>query len=162
MFFGLLIITCFLPNIFSPGDVVNRNVICTCLPGFTGDPFDRCVVEEEPPTPCYPDPCGANAQCQERGTAGTCSCLPGYPEGDPYVACRPECVTNSDCVGRGRGRKRMACIQNKCQDPCGQRVCGINAVCNVINQSPICDCFEGYLGDPSDECHPPPSEKSLT
>ncbi len=29
-------------------------------------------------------------------------------------------------------------------------------MCNVINQEPICSCFEGYTGNPSHECHKPP------
>jgi hypothetical protein len=129
------------------------------LPGFTGDPFQGCVIEKlPPPDPCYPNPCGANAICKAQGSAGSCVCQDDYI-GDPYVACRPECVTNSDCYGHGRKR---ACINNHCVDPCSHshsgRVCGINAVCNVINQDPICSCLQGYLGDPNFECHPPPSK----
>lgn len=26
--------------------VVNHNPICSCMPGFTGDPFTRCIYEE--------------------------------------------------------------------------------------------------------------------
>lgn len=26
--------------------VVNHNPICSCLSGYTGDPFDRCILEE--------------------------------------------------------------------------------------------------------------------
>lgn len=30
--------------------IVNHNPICSCLSGFTGDPFVRCFVEE---SKCY-------------------------------------------------------------------------------------------------------------
>lgn len=136
-------------------DVIDRNVICSCLPGHTGDPFRGCTVEEEPVRPCHPNPCGSNAVCKAHRNAGSCVCLPDY-FGDPYVACKPECVTNSDCYGRGR---QQACIDQKCRDPCrGNDVCGINAVCNVINQEPICSCLTYYTGNPSHECHLPPSK----
>ncbi len=98
---------------FLSGDVVARNVICTCLPGYKGNPFLECTPEEAPPpTPCHPNPCGANAECRAHGSAGSCFCLPGFPKGDPHDACRPECVTNSDCHEYGR---KKACIQQKCQ-----------------------------------------------
>lgn len=31
--------------------VVNHNPICSCAPGFTGDPFVRCIKERKPPLP---------------------------------------------------------------------------------------------------------------
>ncbi len=111
---------------------MDRNVICTCPPGYTGDPFRACNEKEvEPPSPCDPNPCGANAVCRDRGHAASCVCLPGYPKGDPYEACRPECVTNSDCIEYGRGRRTYACIQQKC------KVSYLfNFVCNVkVNNS---------------------------
>lgn len=30
---------------------VNHNPICTCLPGYNGDPFDRCSLIPEPSKP---------------------------------------------------------------------------------------------------------------
>lgn len=30
---------------------VNHNPICTCLPGYDGDPFDRCSLIPEPSKP---------------------------------------------------------------------------------------------------------------
>lgn len=100
---------------------------------------------EESRNPCNPSPCGANAVCKERNSAGSCSCLPEY-YGDPYTGCRPECVQNSDCD------RSKACNNNKCTDPC-PGVCGINAECRVQNHSPVCICIEGYEGDPMNSCN---------
>lgn len=66
--------------------------------------------------------------------------------GDAYSGCKPECVQNSDCDSK------MACVNNKCRDPC-PGVCGINAECHVQNHNPKCYCFEGYTGNPSRQCN---------
>ncbi|KAJ8938421.1 hypothetical protein NQ318_004707, partial [Aromia moschata] len=120
--------------------VINHTPVCTCPEGYTGDPFSYCQVkppEVKPPAPdpCNPSPCGSNAQCDD----GTCTCLPEY-QGDPYRGCRPECVLNSDCS------RELACIRNKCKDPC-PGTCGQNAQCAVINHIPTCSCDEGFRGN---------------
>ncbi len=51
-----------------------------------------------------------------------CSCLPGYTGRPPL--CRPECVINAECP------THLACIQQKCKDPC-IGACGIRAYCQV-------------------------------
>lgn len=139
--------------------VVNHNPSCSCLSGFTGDPFYLCspqlplrkftlnvlnsfmlhkknILAVIPPNPCNPSPCGPNAVCNN----GICTCLPEY-QGDPYRECRPECVLNSDCP------RNRACVRNKCVDPC-PGTCGQNTDCSVINHIPSCTCIEGYVGDP--------------
>lgn len=122
--------------------------MCTCSPGYTGDPFTQCVVEQlipmYVPEPCVPSPCGANALCKERNGAGSCSCLQGYI-GNPYEGCRPECVINSDCV------PSKSCVSFKCEDPC-PGTCGQNAVCQVINHLPTCSCLPRFTGDPFRFC----------
>ena len=97
-----------------------------------------------PVEPCNPSPCGSNARCSERNRAAACQCIPEY-FGDPYVACRPECIVNSDCPSN------KACQRNKCIDPC-PGTCGINAQCNVKNHIATCTCLEGYIGDPFVSC----------
>lgn len=99
---------------------------------------------ERPSDPCNPSPCGPNAICKERNGAGSCTCLKEY-FGDPYVGCRPECVTNSDCD------RSRACTNNKCVDPC-PGTCGINAECVVVNHAPSCSCIPGYTGEPTVQC----------
>lgn len=98
----------------------------------------------EPSNPCNPSPCGANAMCKERNGVGSCSCLPEY-FGDPYMGCRPECVSNSDCD------RNKACSNNRCKDPC-PGACGFNAECRTVNHSPTCTCLSGYTGNPLVRC----------
>ena len=69
--------------------------------------------------------------------------------GDPYVACRPECVVNSDCPSN------KACQNMHCVDPC-PGICGVNAICSVLNHIPTCTCYEGYIGDPFTACRRKP------
>ena len=96
-------------------------------------------------SPCADSPCGINAECKERNNAASCICLPNY-QGDPHVGCKPECVLNGDC------NKNLACINNKCENPC-VGLCGQNAECFVINHMPICNCLTGYTGNPSSICN---------
>lgn len=143
-------------------NVINHRSSCTCLPGHVGDPFTYCYVEQkrEPARveyldPCNPSPCGQNAVCSSRQGAAACTCIKDY-FGDPYVACRPECVTNADCPND------KACRNLHCTDPC-PGTCGVNAVCRTLNHSPTCTCFEGYEGDPFSACRlrPPPPKPQV-
>lgn len=93
------------------------------------------LVAPQNTDPCYPSPCGSNAQCRD----GICSCLSNY-NGDPYSGCRPECVANSDCP------QNRACSRNRCIDPCPS-TCGRNALCNVYNHIPMCSCPVGMSGN---------------
>jgi hypothetical protein len=124
--------------------------MCYCITGYTGDPFGQCsVVRQDYPievsTPCSPSPCGSNAVCREQNGAGACTCISDYI-GNPYEGCRPECVLNSDCASS------LACIRNKCKDPC-PGTCGHNAICQVVNHLPSCSCLSGYNGDPYRQCN---------
>lgn len=133
-------------------NVINHTPICSCIEGYTGDPFSYCNPKPPPPPkpvesdPCNPSPCGANAQCNN----GICTCLPEY-QGDPYRGCRPECVLNNDCP------RNLACIRNKCQDPC-PGTCGQNAECSVVNHIPICSCLNGFTGNAFVLCTPIPGK----
>lgn len=93
---------------------------------------------------CQPSPCGINAVCREQNGVGSCTCIEDHL-GNPYEGCHPECVLNSDCPSN------KACVRNKCQDPC-PGVCGQNALCNVVNHLPQCNCLPGYTGDPFRFC----------
>lgn len=42
-------------------------------------------------------------------------------------------------------------MRQKCRDPCPGS-CGADAICNVINHTPICTCPERYTGDPFSYC----------
>ncbi|KAL1451866.1 hypothetical protein WDU94_006202 [Cyamophila willieti] len=138
--------------------VINHSPICTCRPGYTGEPRIRCSIIPPPPpplesppeiNPCAPSPCGPYSQCRNINGNPSCSCLPSYIGNPPY--CRPECVMNSECASN------LACINEKCRDPCPGS-CGYNAQCKVINHTPICTCHEGFIGDPFTACSPKPPE----
>lgn len=103
---------------------------------------NNLILAVEPPKsdPCNPSPCGSNAQCYD----GVCTCNPEY-HGDPYSGCRPECVVNNDCP------RDKTCIRNKCKDPC-PGTCAQNAICNVINHTPMCNCPSGFTGNAFVDC----------
>jgi hypothetical protein len=95
--------------------------------------------------PCYPSPCGSNAICRVEGINARCECINDY-QGNPFVGCRPECTSNSECS------RSQACLRNKCMDPC-PGICGSEAICSVINHIPVCTCPEGLEGDPFRQCN---------
>lgn len=148
--------------------VVNHNPICSCPVRYTGDPFTRCqpigilfylstfvkyncstvlIVEGPPPrdpiNPCQPSPCGPNSECRPINDSPACSCLRDYIGTPPN--CRPECVSNSECSSQ------LACINQKCKDPC-PRLCGSNTECRVVSHTPMCVCSAGFIGDPFTQC----------
>lgn len=93
--------------------------------------------------PCFPSPCGPNAECREIDSRAVCSCSGGMLGAPPN--CRPECVIHQDCPSN------RACLAQKCQDPCSGS-CGFNAKCLAQNHQPICTCIDGYEGDPYASC----------
>ena len=60
---------------------------------------------------------------------------------------RPECLIDPDCP------EHLACIQEKCQDPCTSQTCGVNAECRVNNHRAVCTCRPNYTGDPFKVCY---------
>lgn len=102
--------------------------------------------------PCYPTPCGPNSQCRNANGVPSCSCLANFMGSPPN--CRHECSINQECSSI------HACIRHKCMDPCPGS-CGINAKCEVINHTPTCTCFEGYVGDSFSQCLPAPPPRNM-
>lgn len=144
-------------------EVTNHIPVCSCLEGYTGDPFSNCFIKplrmpstvalisfltilsilaQEPVIIdlCSRSACGVNTVCNN----GTCSCVSEYL-GDPYTGCRPECVLSIECD------RDKACIRNKCVDPC-PGTCGQNAECKTINHIPTCTCAEGFSGNAFVSC----------
>ena len=133
--------------------VANHAPVCVCREGFSGNPFSFCSpipVEAVIANPidrvdvCDPNPCGTNAECQSINNNVLCVCLPGL-QGNPNIACKPECTTNSECSNS------LACIAQNCRDPCAGS-CGVNARCQVVGHNPVCTCPLGYTGDPFVQC----------
>lgn len=133
--------------------VVKHIPYCQCRPLTTGDPFVRChemlTVMKDAHNPCQPSPCGPHSECHVNGDTPSCSCLPDYSGSPPH--CRPECVSNSECV------PTQACIKKKCRDPC-PGLCGQNTICRVFSHTTTCLCLEGFTGDPFVFCNPLPEE----
>lgn len=107
------------------------------------------VVDEPPRTePCNPSPCGPNSECKAIGDSPSCICLAEFIGTPPN--CRPECVSNSECANH------LACINQKCKNPCATGICGQNAECRVVSHTPNCICVNNYVGNPFVHCQPPP------
>ncbi|CAB0029718.1 unnamed protein product, partial [Trichogramma brassicae] len=126
-------------------EVINHIPSCSCKPGYTGEPFQSCVLEKtrEEVSPCSPSPCGPYSVCRVQKDRAVCSCSDGYRGSPPF--CRPECLVSSECS------PELSCIRQKCTDPC-QDSCGLNANCIVSNHNPICSCPKGFVGDPFTQC----------
>lgn len=141
--------------------VRNHKPSCICLHSYTGNPYNLCqriipAVAENPQAPVVNqitklpsecDFCGVNALCR----GNTCICKEGL-RGNPYIECRPECVTNTECP------ENKACIVNKCQNPCLGEICGINAVCTVRNHFAVCTCPDQLAGNALVQCDIPKSK----
>jgi len=105
------------------------------------------ILVDIPRDVCNPSPCGPNSQCRVNNNQAVCSCLSIFIGSPP--ACRPECVTSSDCPFN------LACLNQKCQDPCPGS-CGRNSNCRIIKHNPICSCKNGFTGDPFTVCFQTP------
>lgn len=140
--------------------VVNYIPICTCPADYSGNPSVECRplqsnrdTERHNSTSinsssCDGNVCGPHSHCNEINGNFNCTCLPGFNGNPPN--CRDngkeECHSNSDCFGR------LACINHECKDPCATGICGLNSNCQVIKHTVVCECSEGYDGDPFVEC----------
>ena len=65
---------------------------------------------------------------------------------DNFSAPKPECRSDPECPFH------LACIQEKCKDPCQTSTCGVNAECKAKNHRAICVCIYGFVGDPYTIC----------
>lgn len=102
--------------------------------------------------PCVPSPCGPLSDCRVVGDSPACSCLPNYIGRAPN--CRPECVISAECSAN------KACINQRCSDPC-VGACGVHTLCTVLNHNSVCQCDQGYTGDPFTSCTEIPQRKTL-
>ena len=146
-------------------DIVEHRPVCTCKPGFYGDPKVECIPVEcftdadcadthacrlQKCTPvCGPDdlPCGGNAVCRGVQHQAVCTCPPGL-KGDPYVTCATrDCTHDSDCP------PEKACINDHCVDPCAiANPCDNSAECRVRDHEVDCSCPPGFQGDRGTAC----------
>lgn len=101
------------------------------------------VTAPTPINPCEPSYCGPNSICHVSHSQAVCSCKQNFVGTPPN--CRPECVVSAEC------NPNLACIAQKCADPC-PGTCGLHARCTVVNHNPICSCPPNTVGDPFVRC----------
>lgn len=131
-------------------NVINHNPVCSCKPGFEGNPLKICykkrneIIERDSENPCKPNPCGPFAECRNINNVASCSCY-RYHIGLP-PNCKPECLVNSECSAT------KACVNMKCINPCIDS-CGFNAQCKVLNHIASCYCPNNFSGNPFKVCY---------
>lgn len=107
----------------------NRQPICSCLPGFTGDASRQCTALRL--SVCQSDlDCGIAQICEQK------RCV---------EACRTDdtCSTGNSCINR------------RCQNPCAvYGVCGPSTTCLARDHQPHCECLHGFAGNPQIGCEP--------
>lgn len=121
-----------------------HELYCKCY--FPSSFYTKATAVEKPrpsENPCINNPCGPFSQCRAIGDTPACSCLPNYVGRAPN--CRPECIISAECPSN------LACINQKCSDPC-VGACGAHTFCTAINHNSICQCEQGYTGDPFSIC----------
>ena len=64
----------------------------------------------------------------------------------PTVDAKPQCVTDSDCD------IDKQCYQGSCRLACSIISCGLNAVCAPQFHNGVCECLNGYQGNPTIAC----------
>lgn len=107
--------------------VNSHRAVCKCPPGFTGDPYSRCV----------PSKLDTLVRLRTRNKISFA-----------ILVQRGECQYDRDCPDN------RACIENQCLDPCIlDDPCGKNAQCQTTSHRPVCRCPSGWAGDPHTECY---------
>lgn len=153
--------------------VRNSKAECKCLSGYRGNPREGCriveclsnndcptdkrCINEQCVNPClYDNECSPRAECLAQNHMAVCKCPHGLI-GNPYIDCKPEikheCIYDTDCSST------LACIDNKCKDPCTELTpCNLPSKCQVIPSAPvrtmICICPDGYISSGSGTCKP--------
>ncbi|KAK7075250.1 hypothetical protein SK128_022664 [Halocaridina rubra] len=147
--------------------VVNHRPFCTCAHGHTGDPAVVChrvhcmddldcpgnkaCINNDCTDPCassLTSVCAPSATCTVQHHKLQCACLPG-DKGNPKLQCLPiGCKAHDECP------PSHLCENGKCQNPCDKEICGVGAFCIVQRHNQICNCPNGYVGDPYVVCRP--------
>lgn len=162
----------------APGAICTAKLhqpICSCPPGYSGDPYlrgcmtvqltDECVNDSDCPRPlgcvnakcidlCQYNPCDTGLICKTVDIlplrAVACVC-PEEGRIAPDKGCRPppeaECSADLDCSSI------ETCRRGKCIEACKAAPCGHNALCEAVEHVSRCSCPPGYLGNPRIECN---------
>ncbi|CAN7945363.1 unnamed protein product, partial [Ixodes pacificus] len=164
----------------------HHKAICECLPGYVYDGTgcqvpDDCAVDEDClehescrhqsggnkcVDVCLRHTCGPNARCLGQRHLPTCVCRDSFlgNPNDRVRGCQPlldECFHDADCPESDRCLPNARGVKN-CTRTCSKTRCGPNAHCIGRVHKPICECREGYNGNPGDftrGCTPIPLDR---
>ncbi|XP_049941504.1 uncharacterized protein LOC126418663 isoform X1 [Schistocerca serialis cubense] len=137
---------------------------CQCVEGFVGDPHIKCEPGEDiygkkdKDADSFIAARSTSTSCGEHAVSAIvieqveqliiCHCMVGFV-GDPYIKCEP----GEEVYGK-KGKDADSFIVEEC----AYVTCGENAVCANITEEgellPICQCVEGFAGDPYIKCEP--------
>lgn len=145
----------------------NNAGACTCIPGYTGNPYEgcrpECVLNSDCPSnkacvrnkcvdPC-PGTCGTNAECQVINHLPSCSCRIGYT-GDPFIICTiAPTIPRKFLYPKNYPSLNLNFLVETPKQPCLPNPCGPNSQCRVNNEQAVCTCSPGYFGSPPN-CRP--------
>lgn len=120
-------------------------------------PNDKKCINSHCINPCIHDnTCSPRAECNVRNHLALCRCPLGLI-GNPYIDCKPE--DQPECREDGECPSILACINNRCQNPCTLlEPCNRPSECQVVGSIPvrtlICVCPPGYISSGSGTCKP--------
>lgn len=107
-----------------------------------------CGTSRRCTDPCltYGITCDSNKKCEVRNHRPVCVCKGFVVNNAGELKCKPESI---ECTRDNECSSNLACINNKCQNPClaGKKSpCAKNKVCEVLDHKPVCVCL--------DDCNP--------
>lgn len=135
------------PSPCGPSATCN-NGICSCIPGYQGDPYrgcrpecvlnedcakDKACVKNKCVNPCI-GTCGNNAICEVYNHIPMCHCPPGMT-GNAFITCH------------------QMLQEQVIRNPCSPSPCGPNSQCREVNNQAICTCLPSFFGYPPN-CRP--------
>lgn len=130
--------------------VVSHNPICSCVTGFTGDPFIRCTPIA--PIPATPPPEAPPLPVPVYHEITTLTPIAHYTDytDQPVI---PDRITTSTMRPIGI---TPAPKDPQDYDPCNPSPCGANTNCKMDYNTghAVCECKEGYFGNPQAQCGP--------
>lgn len=135
------------PSPCGPSATCN-NGICSCIPGYQGDPYrgcrpecvlnedcarDKACIKNKCINPCI-GTCGNNAICEVYNHIPMCHCPPGMT-GNAFITCH------------------QVLQEQVTINPCSPSPCGPNSQCRDANNQAICTCLPTFFGYPPN-CRP--------
>lgn len=156
--------------------VTNHSPICSCMQGYTGDPFQQCVPQPESmhrifnispivfnylcilligiPTELVPRPLTPINYCLPSPCGPNSQCISTATGAicsciPNYIGRPPNC--RPECTISTDCPAHQACVNLRCVNPC-VGCCGSNTQCQVSAHTPVCICEDGFSGDPFSGC----------